>query len=129
MILATGGGAPHAIPVSAVVRAGPGRVLLGLARGRESLARLRADPAVALALLAEGDVAVTVYGEARVLREELVEGVCAVEVEVREVQDHYRPTFVIDSGVRWRWTDPQAQERDDAVRAALRRLTVGDGES
>jgi hypothetical protein len=122
MILATGGGAPHAIPVSAVVRAGPGRVLLGLARSRESLARLRADPAVALAMLAEGDVAVTVYGEARVLPEELVEGVCAVEVDVREVQDHHRPTFVIEAGVRWRWTDPEAQERDDAVRSALRRL-------
>jgi hypothetical protein len=76
---------------------------------------------VALALLAE-DVAVTLYGEARVLREELVEGVCAVEVEVREVQDHSRPTFVIESGAGWHWTDPEAQERDDAVRAALRRL-------
>lgn len=121
MILTTCGGAPHAIPVSAVVRAGSRRVLLGLARSRESLARLRDYPAVALALLA-ADVAVTLYGEARVLREELVEGVCAVEVEVREVQDHNRPTFVIESGAGWHWTDPEAQERDDAVRAALRRL-------
>ena len=44
-ILSTAGGAPHAIPVSTAVRAGPRRVLLALARTRASLARLRDDPA------------------------------------------------------------------------------------
>src|SRR5689334_6799011 len=40
LTLVTGGREPHAIPVSAAVRAGPLRLLIGLARGRESLARL-----------------------------------------------------------------------------------------
>ena len=38
------------------------RVLFALAAGRESLARLRADPRVALVVLAEGDTAVTAHG-------------------------------------------------------------------
>ncbi len=120
-ILATAGDAPHAIPVSAAVRAGPRHALLGLAGSRGSLARLRADPRVSLAIIA-ADLAVTAYGRARVLDEALVEGVVAVEIEVHEVRDHDRPTFAIEAGVRWRWTDPEAQQRDAEVHAALARV-------
>ncbi|MDQ6729168.1 MAG: hypothetical protein M3022_02380, partial [Actinomycetota bacterium] len=57
-ILATDDGTPHAIPVSAVVRSGDRRLLLALAVRRGSLARLRAQPQVAVALMAPG-VAIT----------------------------------------------------------------------
>jgi hypothetical protein len=120
-ILATAGEAPHAIPVSAAIRAGPRHVLLGLAAGRGSLARLRADPRVSLAIIAE-DVAVTAHGRARIVDEALVDGVAAVEIEVHDVRDHNRPTFTIEAGVRWRWTDADAQRRDGEVHAALARL-------
>jgi len=120
-ILATAGEHPHAIPVSAALRAGPRHVLLALAGGRRSLARVRADPRVALTIIAH-DIAVTTRGRARVIDEALVEGVVAVEIEVDDVQDHDRPTFEIESGVRWRWRDPEAAGRDDEVHAALARL-------
>jgi Pyridoxamine 5'-phosphate oxidase len=120
-ILATAGETPHAIPVSAAIRAGPRHVLIGLAAGRGSLARLRADPRVALAIIAE-DLAVTARGRARVLDDALIEGVVAVEIEIQDIQDHDRPTFAIDAGVRWRWTDPEAQRRDAAVHTALAQL-------
>jgi hypothetical protein len=125
-ILATAGDAPHAIPVSAAVRAGPRYVVLALAAGRGSLARVRTDGRVALTIVAR-DVAVTAHGRARVLDEALVEGVVAVEIEVDSVQDHDRPTFSIESGVRWRWTDAEAQGRDAEVRAALLRLAEARG--
>jgi hypothetical protein len=121
-ILSTSGAEPHAIPVSAALRAGPHRVLIALAAGRESLARLLADPRVGLAILSERDVALTAYGNASVVQEDLVDGVVAVEIEVERVQNHGRDTFVIEAGVRWRWTDPVAQARDAEVRAALERL-------
>jgi hypothetical protein len=120
-ILATGGETPHAIPVSAAIRAGPRHALIGLAGSRGSLARLRADPRVSLAIIAE-DVAVTAHGRARVLDDALAEGVVAVEIEVDDVQDHDRPTFAIEAGVRWRWTHADAQRRDAEVHAALARL-------
>ncbi|HET6867405.1 MAG TPA: pyridoxamine 5'-phosphate oxidase family protein [Solirubrobacteraceae bacterium] len=120
-ILATVGDKPHAIPVSAAIRAGPRHALLGLATGRGSLARLRADPRVSLVIVAS-DVAVTAHGRARVLDDALAEGVVAVELEVHEVQDHDRPTFAIEAGVRWRWTDAEAERRDAEVHAALARL-------
>jgi hypothetical protein len=122
LILVSAGSPPHAIPVSAAIRAGPERVLLGLAHSRETLARVREDPRVALAIMAGGDVAVTAYGTASVRDADLTDGVAAVELHVERVQDHNRPTFVIESGVGWHWTDPAARERDGEVRAALQRL-------
>jgi hypothetical protein len=127
LILVSAGSPPHAIPVSAAVRAGPERVLLGLARSRESLARLREDPRVGLAIMAGGDVAITAYGTASVREEDLTDGVAAVELRVDRVQDHNRPTFVIESGVGWHWTDAAAQERDREVRRALQRLADAPG--
>lgn len=122
-ILATAGDAPHAIPVSAAIRAGPRRALLGLAVSRRSLARLREDPRVALAIIAP-DLAVTAHGRAWVLDAEVADGVVAVEVEVDNVQDHDRPTFAIESGVLWRWIDQEAEQRDAGVLAALARLAA-----
>ena len=66
----------------------------------------------------------TAHGRAQVVDEELVGGVVAVEVEVHEVQDHAQPTFAIEGGVQWRWTDSDAQRRDAAVHAALARLAA-----
>jgi nitroimidazol reductase NimA-like FMN-containing flavoprotein (pyridoxamine 5'-phosphate oxidase superfamily) len=126
-VLATGGGAPHAIPVSTAVPAGDA-VLLALAQSRESLARLRAEPRCALVVLAAGDVAVTLHGRAEVVGE--VAGAAAVRLAVERVQDHDQPTFAIEAGVRWRWTDPAAERRDAEVRAGLLALAApGDADS
>jgi hypothetical protein len=123
-VLATSEGGPFAIPVSTAVRAGDARIALALARDRGSLARLRTQPQVALAVLAAGDVAFTAYGTATVAADPLpgVPGVCGVVVAVEQLREHRRPTFRVRGGVDWEWTDPDARERDAAVRAALRAL-------
>ena len=118
-VLCTGGGAPHAIPVSTALRAGPRTVVLALALRRESLARLRAEPACAFVLLAAG-LAFTAYGTATVVAE--LERVVAVRLDIESIQDHSQPTFAIEDGVRWRWTDGDAARADAAVREALRAL-------
>ncbi len=121
-ILATAGPAPHAIPISTALRAGPRTILFALAAGRESLGRLRVDPAVALAILASEDVALTAYGNAEPLEEPMPQGVVAIRIAVERVQDHRRPAFVIEAGVRWRWKEAADEERDTQVRAALERI-------
>jgi hypothetical protein len=120
-ILATAGERPHAIPVSTARRAGDRQILFALAPRRDSLARLRADPRAALVVLAADDVAFTAHGRATIL-DELPSGVLAVRLDVDDVQDHTQPTFVVEDGVRWRWTDPDAERRDVDVRAALDNL-------
>jgi hypothetical protein len=120
-LLSTGGGAPHAIPVSTAVRAGRRRVLLALAVHRESLARLRREPRCALTIVSRPDVACTAHAHATVL-EEVAEGVVAVELDVYAIQDHMQSRFAIEAGVAWRWTDEDAAERDRAIRATLSEL-------
>jgi hypothetical protein len=120
-LLSTGGGAPHAIPVSTAVRAGRRRVLLALAVHRESLARLRREPRCALTIVTGADVAFTAHAQATVL-EEVAEGVVAVELDVYAIQDHMQSRFAIESGVAWRWTDEQSAERDREIRGTLSEL-------
>jgi flavin reductase (DIM6/NTAB) family NADH-FMN oxidoreductase RutF len=111
---------PHAIPVSLVVRAGPRELLVGLAPRRRTLEHLRERPACAITVMAEQGVAFTAHGRAVAFEE--AAKVIAVRVEVEDIANHDHPTFEIEGGVRWRWTDEQAVERDAEARAALRNL-------
>lgn len=115
---------PHPIPVSTAVRAGDRRALLALGGRRETLARLRDDPRVALCLLGAG-VAFTAHGEAAVVDDELhtAPEVAAVELRVHRVQDHLADgrTEMLD-GARWRWREPRYAEADEAIFGALDRL-------
>lgn len=120
-VLITTADAPRGIPVSAVYRADDRRLLLGLAHRRGSLKRLRDQPEVAVVILA-ADVAVTARGRAQVIPDQLVEGVAAVEVQVEAVDDHLQPTFALERGVSWHWTDAAAEQRDHEVGAALSQL-------
>ena len=45
-----------------------------------------------------------------------------LRLDVHEVQDHDQPTFELDDGVRWHWTDGDAEAGDTRVRDRLRRL-------
>jgi hypothetical protein len=120
-VLSTAGEAPHAIPVSAALRAGDDAILLGLGARRESLARIRADPRVAVTVLGFYNLAFTAHGVATVVSEDAA-GVVAVRVAVESIQDHYKTDFKIQAGVDWQWCDEAAAVRDTAVRAALRAL-------
>lgn len=117
--LSTGGGEPHAIPVSTIVRVDDATVVFVLARRRESLARLRSDPRCALTILARG-VSVTAIGRAAEIDVALPEHVVALRMDVERVQDHAQPTFEILEGIRWRWTDAEAERTDAALREALK---------
>jgi Pyridoxamine 5'-phosphate oxidase len=106
-VLATVDDGPHAIPVSAPVRAGDRRILLGLHRDRGSLRRMRERPQVALAVLTEGNIAFTARGRAHVVQEtmEASPEYAAVAIEVEEIDDHRQETFTVEAGVDRRWID------------------------
>ena len=62
----------------------------------------------------------TAYASASVVEQD--DRVAYLRLDVDDVQDHDQPTFELDDGVRWHWTDDGAQEGDATVRATLRRL-------
>ncbi len=125
-ILSTGAGPPHAIPVSTGIRAGDRQVVIALALRRESLMRLREDPRCALTILSAGNVAITAHARARILQEpmEISDKVAALALDVDAIQDHGQPRFEIEAGVRWRWTDAEAEARDAEIRQALSALAA-----
>ena len=118
---------PHAIPVTAPVRAGDRRILLSLFHNHESLQRLRDRPEVALAILAEGD-AFTARGRARAMRSSTIRApqCAAVLVEVDHVDDHREPSVVVDSGIHAHRTTGRAEqglrERVEALHELAREL-------
>lgn len=121
-VLATvdAGGTPHAIPVSTARRAGPRRILFALGPKRGSHARLAADARATIVILAAG-VAISAEGTVRVVAAPLdPDGrVDAFELTVETIWNHNAPTFGMDEGVRWHWTDDGAKAGDAAVHAAL----------
>src|SRR5262249_28341428 len=68
-VLSTENEEVHAIPITAPLRVGDRRILFKLRRCRESLARLRKHPKVALTILAKGNVAFTARGPAHLVQE------------------------------------------------------------
>jgi hypothetical protein len=122
-VLAAAG--PSAIPVSTAQRACDRRIVLALGRRRDTLARLREDPAVALCVMAAG-VAFTAHGRAVVVREELrvAPHVAAVAIEVDRIQDHLDGSRTeIEAAARWRWTEAAAEDDEARIAAELRELT------
>ena len=111
-VLGTIGDGPHAIPVTAPVRAGDRRILLSLHRDHDSLVRLRERPRVALTFLADGDKAFTARGPAHIVSEPMpaAPDFAAVMIEVDQLDDHRLPGEAVDLGVGVRWTDPDAEE-------------------
>jgi hypothetical protein len=110
----------HAIPVSTALRRGDFRVVFALGQRRETLERLRGDPAAALCVLGRG-VAFTAYGRALVVREELEAApVTAVELKVDRLQDHLADgrTEMVDAA-SYRWIDEEAVRAESRIRAEL----------
>lgn len=121
-VLATvdGDGAPHMIPVSTALRAGSMRIVFALGPKRGSYERLQHEARAALLVMAP-DAAFTAEGTVRLVAEPLNEDglVNGMEMTVQTIWDHNGPTFGMDDGVRWHWTDEEAKRGDDAAHRSL----------
>jgi oxalate decarboxylase len=106
-ILSTMDSEPYAIPVTAPLRVGDRRILFSLKRCRESLARLREHPEVALTILAKGDMAFTARGRARVVQDAMsvTPEFAAVAMDVEAIDDHRTGGLAVESGVGLDWSN------------------------
>ena len=123
-VLCTTDEGPNAIPVAAPVRAGDQRILVSLERTRGSLARLRDNPQVALAILCGENIAFTARGRTHVVHETMPGDFVAVEIDVEKIDDHRSPGVVVESGVRVQFADDldlSLQKRIDVLRELTER--------
>jgi hypothetical protein len=116
----------HAIPITAPLRIGDRQILLRLKRCRESLARLRQHPKVALTIFAKGNLAFTARGPARVVQEPMLGApmFAAVAIDVENIDDHRQRDLVVDSGVSLDWTNERTQRFVQENLNALREVAV-----
>ena len=125
-VLSTQNEEVHAIPITAPLRIGDRQILLRLKRCRESLARLREHPKVALTIFAKGNLAFTARGSARVVQESMVVApmFAAVAIDVENIDDHRQRELVVDSGVSLDWTNERTQRFVQEHLNALREVAA-----
>jgi hypothetical protein len=125
-VLSTQNEEVHAIPITAPLRIGDRQILLRLKRCRESLARLREHPKVALTIFAKGNLAFTARGPARVVQEPMLGApmFAAVAIDVENIDDHRQREFAVDSGVSLDWTNERTQRFVQEHLNALREVAA-----
>jgi Pyridoxamine 5'-phosphate oxidase len=125
-VLSTQNEEVHAIPITAPLRIGDRQILLRLKRCRESLARLREHPKVALTIFAKGNLAFTARGPARVVQEPMPGApmFAAVAIDVENIDDHRQRDLVVDSGVSLDWTNERTQRFVQEHLNALREIAA-----
>lgn len=107
-------GSPHTAPFSWVVAKDRRTMMLGLGRRNNTIRNIRRDGRVALCILDEDNIAVSLKGQARVVREQLhsIPTVAVVQVDIVSIRSNATAVAKVRSGVR--------VEIDDKYRAALR---------
>jgi hypothetical protein len=125
-VLSTQNEEVHAIPITAPLRIGDRQILLRLKRCRESLARLREHPKVALTIFAKGNLAFTARGPARVVQQPMLGAptFAAVAIDVENIDDHRQRDLVVDSGVSLDWATERTQRFVQEHLNALREVAA-----
>lgn len=102
-------GWPRTAPVNFVVAPDRKCLRMALSKNHRTLQNIRRDGRVMVSVMDEGDVAASIRGRGRVLRESMMVNYSAsvVEVTVLEVKNDASPLHLVTQGVRTRYrTEP-----------------------
>ena len=115
-------GTPHTAPFGSLRAVTPRLLRLLMWRGHDTYKNLCRDERVTVALLAPPDLAVSVRGRARVVRERMHsdEHYAVVEIDVEEVKNDMGRAFVIETPLSisikdryWSWFDAALGEAEE----------------
>ncbi|NLG84936.1 MAG: hypothetical protein GX493_10105 [Firmicutes bacterium] len=97
-------GSPHTAPYNQFGAPDPGHLFLAINRQDHTYANLCARGLAGLALLEEGDVAISMRTRARVLQEQMVSNcnLAVVEFTIEEIKRDNSPHYLVTQGVRTR---------------------------
>ncbi len=94
-------GSPHTAPFGSLCVVSPTTLRFGCDRTHDTYANIRRNGRVTVSLVAPPDIALSIKGKARVLKERmnLVETDAIIEIEVEDVKDDLIPGAFIVSGI------------------------------
>lgn len=97
-------GSPHTAPYNQVVAPDPARLFLAVNRQDRTYRNLRERGLAVLALLEEGDVAVSIRSRARIVREQMETNcnLAVVEFAIEEIKRDNSPHYLVTQGIRTR---------------------------
>jgi len=122
-------GSPHAAPIGSLRAVNPRTLRLLCMHYHDTYANLCRDGRVIVTLVAPPDIAVTIRGRARVVRERLAvhEHSAALEIDVEEVKNDMPRTGLIGSGITFFPRD-EFEQWFQGVLSELETMPVESGE-
>ena len=94
-------GSPHTAPFGSLCLVSPSKLRFGCDRKHDTYANIRRNGKTVVSLLAPPDIALSIRGRARVLKERmnLVDSDAIIEIDVEDVKDDLIPGAFIVSGI------------------------------
>lgn len=117
-------GLPHTTPLSSIYPKDLESVLIAIHKDHEGYHNMVWQKKVMLCCLDDGDVAYSILGRAGVVRApSLVHPLMnIVRIDIIDIKSDKSPILTVDSGVRWSYTSPEAQELETAIMGELKEL-------
>ena len=117
-------GFPHAMPVHLIASPDDKTIRMALLKLHKTTENIKNDPRAFISVLEGSDIAISIRGSAKVVREPM-EGnsaMCMVEFKVEEVKSDTTPTVIVTDGIR---SKHRTEKTKDFFRAMFDELYKG----
>lgn len=117
-------GLPHTTPIQSIYPKGLESILLSIHKDHTGYHNMVWQKKVMLCFLDEGNVAYSILGRAGVVRAPSIVHplMNIVRIDIIDIKSDRSMLTRVDSGVRWNYTSPEAEELSKALMSELREL-------
>jgi hypothetical protein len=118
-------GLPHTTPIQCIYPKGDEGILMSIHKDHAGYHNMVWQKKVMLCILDENNVAYSVLGRAGVVRapSAIHPLMNVVRIDIIDIKSDRSPLTRVESGVRWSYTSPEAEELTEALMDELRELS------
>jgi len=119
-------GLPHTTPIQCVYPKGPESILMSIHKDHAGYHNMVWQKKVMLCFMDENNVAYSILGRAGVVRAPSIVHplMNIVRIDIIDIKSDRSVLVQVDSGVRWSYTSPEAEELSNALMNELKELSV-----
>ncbi len=119
-------GLPHTTPIQCVYPKGPESILMSIHKDHVGYHNMVWQKKVMLCFMDENNVAYSILGRAGVVRAPSIVHplMNIVRIDIIDIKSDRSVLVQVDSGVRWSYTSPEAEELSNALMNELKELSV-----